>query len=190
MQRDERPQLQFDDGDAQGTTTIVLDETRGTVGRREDNTYVLSDPRVSRVHAQVEMRAGRVFLADLGSSAGTTVNGETLEGPYALQHGDEIAFGPVACTFIDGGGEDNVDTETRVFSTPEVVTGPDLSPRQQQVLELIAEGMTNKEIGGELGITERTVKAYAAEVYTKFGVNNRAAAVAEGIKHGLLGISG
>lgn len=190
MQRDERPQLRLEDDETQDTTTIVLDEARGTVGRREDNAYVLADPRVSRVHAQVEMRAGRVFLADLGSSAGTTVNGETLEGPCALEHGDEIGFGPVECTFLEGEDDGTVDTETRVFSTPEVTTGPDLSPRQQQVLELIAEGMTNKEIGGELGITERTVKAYAAEVYTKFGVNNRAAAVAEGIKHGLLGISG
>lgn len=188
MQQDERPRLRFQD-DSDGAT-IVLDEARGTVGRREDNTYVLSDPRVSRVHAQVEMRAGRVFLADLGSSAGTTVNGETVEGPCALEHGDEIGFGPVECVFLDGDGDGDVEAQTRVFSTPEVVTGPDLSPRQQEVLELIAEGMTNKEIGDELGITERTVKAYAAEVYTKFGVNNRAAAVAEGIKHGLLGISG
>lgn len=189
MRTDDRPRLRFVD-EPQDATTIVLDEARGTVGRREDNTYVVSDPRVSRVHAQLEMRAGRVFVADLGSSAGTTVNGEVLEGPCALEHGDEIAFGPVACTFLDGDGDEApVDAETRVFSTPEVVTGPDLSPRQQEVLELIAEGMTNKEIGEELGITERTVKAYAAEVYTKFGVNNRAAAVAEGIKNGLLGIS-
>lgn len=188
MDRHGRPRLRFSEEPA-GARTIVLDETRGTVGRREDNTYVVSDPRVSRVHAQLEMRAGRVFVADLGSSAGTTVNGETLHGPCALEHGDEVGFGPIACTFLDGGSVGPVDAQTRVFSTPEVVTGPGLSPRQQEVLELIAEGMTNKEIGAELGITERTVKAYAAEVYTKFGVNNRAAAVAEGIKHGLLGIS-
>lgn len=187
MEPDARPRLQLPDD--QGMATLVLEETRGTLGRREDNTYVLEDPRVSRVHAQLEMRAGRVFVADLGSSAGTTVNGETFEGPCPLEHGDEVSFGPVACTFLDGNGDGPVDGQTRVFTTPEVVTGPDLSPRQHQVLELIAEGMTNKEIGAELGITERTVKAYAAEVYTKLGVNNRAAAVAEGIKHGILTVS-
>ncbi len=178
------PQLQFSDED--GDRTIVVEEDRGTIGRRRDNTYVLEDPHVSRVHAQLDVRAGRVFVSDLGSSAGTTVNGEPVEGPVALEHGDEVSFGPVSATFVQDGDGRGSDIQTRVFSTPEVRTGPELSPRQQQVLELIAEGMTNREIAGELGITERTVKAYAAEVYTKLDVSNRAAAVAEGIKHGML----
>jgi hypothetical protein len=44
------------------------------------------------------------------------------------------------------------------------------------VLELMAEGMTNSEIGEQLGVTERTVKAYAQELYDKLGVRNRAGA--------------
>jgi DNA-binding NarL/FixJ family response regulator len=54
------------------------------------------------------------------------------------------------------------------------------------VLELMAEGMTNAEIGDQLGVTERTVKAYAQELYDKLGVRNRAGAVAEAAKLGLL----
>lgn len=182
----EGPRLRFD-GDGDDGETILLDQPRGTVGRREDNAYVVTDPHVSRVHAQFDVRGGRVFVADLGSSGGTMVNGEAVEGQRALEHGDEVSFGPVSATFLtsDGDGRDE-DVETRVFTAPAVATGPDLSPRQQQVLELIAEGMTNKEIAQDLGITERTVKAYAAEVYTKLDVSNRAAAVAEGIKHGML----
>ena len=46
--------------------------------------------------------------------------------------------------------------------------------------------LTNNEIGTRLGITERTVKAYAQELYTKLGVRNRASAVAGAIDAGLL----
>ena len=46
--------------------------------------------------------------------------------------------------------------------------------------------MTNSEIGDQLGITQRTVKAYAQELYTKLGVRNRAGAVAEAINVGIL----
>lgn len=181
----QEPRLRFT-GDSGDSETIVLDQPRGTVGRREDNAYVLTDPHVSRVHAQFDVRGGRVFVADLGSSGGTTVNGEAVEGQRALEHGDEVSFGPVSATFIQDGDDRGEDVQTRVFTAPTVATGPDLSPRQQEVLEHIAEGMTNKEIAEQLGITERTVKAYAAEVYTKLDVSNRAAAVAEGIKHGML----
>ncbi len=42
---------------------------------------------------------------------------------------------------------------------PEPPPGPKLSPRQQEVLELLAAGFTNSKIGEQLGVTERTVKA-------------------------------
>ncbi|NIX20517.1 MAG: hypothetical protein GWN07_12050 [Actinobacteria bacterium] len=54
------------------------------------------------------------------------------------------------------------------------------------MLELMAEGMTNSEIGARLGVTERTVKAYAQELYDRLGVRNRAGAVAEAARHGIL----
>ena len=42
------------------------------------------------------------------------------------------------------------------------------------------------EIGDELGVTERTIKAYAQELYDKLGVRNRAGAVAEAARLGML----
>ena len=127
-----------------------------------------------------------MILTDLGSSAGTKVNTEEINGPVVLSHGDRVAFGPVECTFEDPAAAANAEDETMVFEIPKVETGPHLSPRQQQVLELMAEGMTNNEIAEQLGVTERTVKAYAQELYDKLGVRNRAGAVAEAAKHGLL----
>ncbi|MDP8960057.1 MAG: LuxR C-terminal-related transcriptional regulator [Actinomycetota bacterium] len=179
------PTLTFRNGSLSGKS-VQLDRDEGTIGRREDNTYVLTDPRVSRVHASLRKDAGAVILTDLGSSAGTRVNGEDVTGPRVLRHGDRIAFGPIEAVFEDPAMAAQPEETTIVLEVPKVETGPHLSPRQQQVLELMAEGMTNNEIGEELGVTERTVKAYAQELYDKLGVRNRAGAVAEAAKLGLL----
>jgi DNA-binding CsgD family transcriptional regulator len=179
------PTLHFSEGALAGRV-VRLDRDVATLGRREDNAYVVPDPRVSRVHAEIRKEASAVIITDLGSAAGTKVNGEELEGPKVVRHGDRVSFGPVVAVFEDPAAASQVEEATMVFEVPKVETGPHLSPRQQQVLELMAEGMTNSEIGEQLGVTERTVKAYAQELYDKLGVRNRAGAVAEAAKLGLL----
>ncbi len=179
------PTLHFSDGALAGRV-VRLDHDVATLGRREDNAYVVDDPRVSRVHAELRREASAVIVTDLGSSAGTKVNDVDIEGPKVIRHGDRVSFGPVVATFEDPAAASQAEDATMVFDVPKVETGPHLSPRQQQVLELMAEGMTNSEIGDQLGVTERTIKAYAQELYDKLGVRNRAGAVAEAGKLGLL----
>lgn len=53
-----------------------------------------------------------------------------------------------------------------------------LSKREQQVLALLIQGQTNKQIGEDLNITVNTVKKHVQSIFTKFNVDNRAAAVA------------
>jgi len=53
-----------------------------------------------------------------------------------------------------------------------------LSPQERRVLSLIAAGMTNKEVGNELGLTEKTVKNYLANIFGKLNVTRRSQAVA------------
>ncbi len=53
--------------------------------------------------------------------------------------------------------------------------GGSLSERELQVLELLVAGRTNKEIGAELGIEERTVKLHVSRLMQKAGVHNRIA---------------
>jgi DNA-binding NarL/FixJ family response regulator len=67
--------------------------------------------------------------------------------------------------------------------TPE--SGP-LTQREIEVLELVAAGNTNRETAVKLFISEATVKSHLLNLYLKLGVNDRAAAVAEGFKRGLL----
>lgn len=63
---------------------------------------------------------------------------------------------------------------------------PVLSAREQQVLEGITRGLSNAEIGRELFLTEDTVKTHARRLYRKMGAADRAAAVANGFRWGLL----
>ena len=50
---------------------------------------------------------------------------------------------------------------------------PDLTLRERQVLELIADGLTNRQIGDSLGLAEKTVKNYVSELLAKLGMERR-----------------
>jgi two-component system, NarL family, nitrate/nitrite response regulator NarL len=63
---------------------------------------------------------------------------------------------------------------------------PFMSPREQEVLELIAQGMTAPEIGRSIHLSTATVKTHLQHIYDKLGVSERAAAVAEAMRRGLL----
>ncbi len=54
--------------------------------------------------------------------------------------------------------------------------GSELSPRERQVLTLVAQGLANKQIGRALGITERTVKVHLVSVFRRIGVSDRTSA--------------
>lgn len=53
-----------------------------------------------------------------------------------------------------------------------------LSPQEQLVMPLLAQGRTNKEIATQLGLSDKTIKNYLANIYDKLGVNRRTEAVA------------
>lgn len=61
----------------------------------------------------------------------------------------------------------------------------DISPREIEVLRLIARGRSNKEIGSEFGITEGTVKAHVTNIFAKLGAIDRAQAITIAIKRHL-----
>lgn len=65
-------------------------------------------------------------------------------------------------------------------------TGPVLSDREHQVLRLTADGNSVAEIGQQLELSAATVKTHLQHTYRKLGVSDRAAAVAEGMRRGML----
>jgi DNA-binding NarL/FixJ family response regulator len=65
---------------------------------------------------------------------------------------------------------------------------PTLSLRERQVLELMAEGMRNKEIAAALGISADTTGMHLKNLFTKLDVHDRTAAVAKAIRRGIIRI--
>lgn len=63
---------------------------------------------------------------------------------------------------------------------------PVLTAREHEILVLVAEGKTAPAIGNELFLSTATVKSHLAHLYDKLGVSDRAAAVAEAMRRGLL----
>jgi|GEM_PF-1432274 len=51
------------------------------------------------------------------------------------------------------------------------------SPRQEEVLSLIADGLTDKQIAHRLGLRQRTVRTHLERLYARYGLHNRAGAV-------------
>lgn len=60
-----------------------------------------------------------------------------------------------------------------------------LTPREREVLRLVARGLTNRAIAGELFISEKTVHRHVSNIFMKLGVSTRAAAAAFAFEHGL-----
>jgi two-component system, NarL family, nitrate/nitrite response regulator NarL len=68
----------------------------------------------------------------------------------------------------------------------DTIVGPMLTPREREVLALLADGLGNKQIAARLGITTNTVKTHVELLFEKLGVSSRAEAVATGVRRGLL----
>jgi DNA-binding CsgD family transcriptional regulator len=62
-------------------------------------------------------------------------------------------------------------------------TEPLLTPRQAQILALVASGLTDGEIATRLGLSPRTVRTHLERVFQKHGLRNRAAAAALWSRH-------
>jgi len=74
----------------------------------------------------------------------------------------------------------------RVRGEAAPATGPSLTPRERTVLEHVANGLGNKQIAAQLGISERTVKFHVSALFAKLGVGNRTEAVTRAAQAGLI----
>jgi len=96
------------------------------------------------------------------------VNTELLEVIRAVHRGQKRIPPEIAAELADHAAED------------------DLSPREIDVLRLIASGNSNKEIAARLLITEETVKNHVTHILAKLGANDRTHAVTTAIKRGFI----
>ncbi|MDX2035476.1 MAG: FHA domain-containing protein [Isosphaeraceae bacterium] len=77
------------------SSTIKLAGGVTTAGRQEDCQLRIKSSQVSRKHCRIYEKDGVLMVEDLGSSNGTFVNNERIDGACVLDPGDEIAIGPI-----------------------------------------------------------------------------------------------
>jgi DNA-binding NarL/FixJ family response regulator len=73
-------------------------------------------------------------------------------------------------------------------TTPEAGGGDELTPREREVLDLVAQGLANKMIARRLGISEHTVKFHVAAILAKLGAGSRTEAAHLGARRGLVAL--
>src|ERR1051326_2682236 len=94
---------------------VALRGAEFTIGRSEDCHLVLSDNRISRLHARLVEENGNYFVVDAGSRHGTFVNGERC-ARTKLEHNDQLSFGvpEISITFL--AHEPRSSSATMLFS--------------------------------------------------------------------------
>lgn len=152
-----------------GTTVrgpISLAHDVVVLGRAIDADVRLQADGVSRKHAKIVRSAtGGHSLIDLGAKNRTFLNGRPVD-VAALREGDRIQLGQVVLrygTALQPRQETAVPVQTL------------LSERELEIAELVAEGLTNVEIGRRLGISRRTVATHLERAYERLGIHSRAA---------------
>jgi hypothetical protein len=78
---------------------VSLSANRILVGRDVGSDARLDAEEVSRSHAIIWREDADIWIADIGSSNGTTLNGNSVSGPRLIANGDSVVFGSVECTF-------------------------------------------------------------------------------------------
>ena len=128
----------------------------------------MSEPSIVIVSARAAVRAR---LRAALESDGVRVAGEagTLDEALGIE--------PPADAFVF---ERDDDHDGRAPET--------LTPREREVLEWLAEGLTNRAIAARLGISDHTVKFHVASIYGKLGVSTRAEAIRRGLRRGFITI--
>ncbi len=97
----------------------------------------------------------------------------------AVARGEVFLYPTVAKKLVD-----DYLSRTRDRETMDSLHG--LTPREREVLTLIGDGLTNKEIAERLVISLSTVQTHYAHIIEKLGLNNRAEVIKYAIRHGLI----
>ncbi|GAA3411284.1 response regulator transcription factor [Streptosporangium vulgare] len=151
--------LRMPDGDGVSATSRIL------TGRPESRVVVLTTYETDAdIVRAVEAGAAGYLLKD-------TSRADLLAAIRSAARGETVLSPSVA---------------TRLVTRMRAPVAESLSPRETEVLSLVARGLTNAEIGRTLFISETTVKTHLLRVFGKLGVSDRTAAVTTALDRGLL----
>jgi DNA-binding NarL/FixJ family response regulator len=148
------------------------------------------DIRAARL--EPHLVAGRTVLTEsTDGDLPALLGGWRLHGWAVVPPGASVhAWHSAAESAIDGFGVAAPDRAAPAGRRDGASAGGDdppvepLSPRERAVLELLADGLSNKQIAARLGVTDHTAKFHVASIFGKLGVTTRAAAVRRGLRRG------
>lgn len=120
-----------------------------------------------------ELREAVVAGVD-GFLVTTSSGAELRRAVISIAHGERIISPEVAVHLVDSWRPDGQSQQAAVTN------------RERQVLELLAEGMTNREIGDQLEVSPRTVKTHVQNLLAKLDVPDRTGAVARAFRLGII----
>jgi DNA-binding NarL/FixJ family response regulator len=183
----------------------LVSDSGDSFGEAEDADGVIADIEFDVVLAEVEGRDDEnaaLLLDDAASGAAVVllVHGAAAEWADTLRQGvkavlpSNVSAAQIAAAIEAAAGglvvlhpsevESFVPLQ-KVNEFPETLAEA-LTPREIEVLRLLAEGLGNKEIAARLGISEHTVKFHVASVMGKLGAGSRTEAVTLGIRRGVV----
>jgi len=172
---------------------VVSDDSalRAALSRHRGLEVVEADPDVvvldtgDRGLAALPPRGGVPTVALIGGGAGAGALRAGARAALPRDSGPEeiaAAVGAVAAGLLV------LHPDLVEAAEPTHDAGAPLTPRERQVLSMLADGLGNKTIAARLGISDHTVKAHVAAVFDKLGVSTRAEAAALGLRRGLIAL--
>ncbi|BDP42158.1 hypothetical protein DAETH_21270 [Deinococcus aetherius] len=160
----------------------------------EADVLVVDDPWLSDPEALAAEVEGVAGVVALGSPAWVSTLHEAAPGGWAALGTDATPAELLAGVLAAAAGLAALPPEEVLPARDEPDDpGPSpaditLTPRERDVLALLAEGLSNKRAARELGVSESTVKFHVQAVYSKLGVQSRAGAVTRGVQLGLISV--
>jgi DNA-binding CsgD family transcriptional regulator len=142
----------------------------------------LAGERTARIAAETALRSRNAFLATLAHD---------LTAPLATLSewaGQANAFATetILARVVMGSSMDAPLTPTVGYGLSPLTPPAHLSRREAEVLGLLAQGLSNKEIAGILWLSERTIERHITSLYRKIGVERRSEATAFALRHSLV----
>lgn len=135
---------------------------------------VIVGPSLDRARVRAELNGSMDVVGEFPSLAAARASDVDVDAIIVAESGTRPLGEPGnAGVPGDGGNEDEW------FDEP-------LTPREIQVLELLAEGLPNKAIAARLGISDQTVKFHVSSISGKLGAANRTDAVRRAVRRGLI----